>query len=302
MTDCRRRTLALLWSLHDLLPGPKGARFGHGLAPAAKRPCPDCGDSDTPGWLLDRFKRQRPCLTCGGSLEPARKGRGWVRVDPMDSQRQVLRTDAADVQTRAAATKLCDGCGGTGVGYPHLDEQGHEYRDPCGHCGGSGRRVAVLFDLAVERERGDVGTALEQAIERRRAAGDYVVLERALADLRRLHPRCWRVLVGTCVLRQTPPAAGTFRASLLDLSLRFVEARMPDRPKVPGDVWAAWRRTETAPPSRAVGRAAGTKQLALRDKEIRKLDRDGKPRQWIAAEYGLSVASVKAIVNGRAAA
>jgi DNA-binding NarL/FixJ family response regulator len=72
---------------------------------------------------------------------------------------------------------------------------------------------------------------------------------------------------------------------------------MPDPIRVPASVRAnqlelAGRRT------RAKGRSSDPNALARRDLEIRQHHRTGRPAQWIAAEYGLSVSTVYEVLNG----
>lgn len=309
MTERRRKILALLWSLHDLLPMPHGAlRSDRGLAPARRVPCPDCGLSETPGWRMDRFKRVEPCLTCGGRPategKAAKRGRGTVKVDPMDAQQEVIRTDHHDLPTRPLTTVGCDACGGQGVGGAHLrDKQDplSEYRDPCERCGGSGRRTVSVFDLQLDRERIEDGGALEAALDKRREAGSYHELDEALQVL----PGRWRTLL-IAVHGERVVSLGELselERVLVEAALAAVDMMMPEQIKVPGSVRSAWKRLhDREARTLAHGRGAGSGRLEKRDKEIRKLDREGKPRQWIAAEYGLSVDRVKRIVNGEVAA
>lgn len=291
------RILLLLGSLYDLLPAPHGAlRTESGLTPAARRPCPVCGHTDTLGVVTDRFKRTAPCTTCGGR-EPApgvrgRKGRGWVAVDPMDALEQPIRTETADAPTRPARVVKCDACEGSGVGGAHLDAEGLEYRDRCRYCDGTGHRAVTSITSDDDARRDD------EAIERRANAGSYRELDRALDQLHAAHPRVWAATMSVHVHHTAPePTAGTYHAQLLRFALVYLDARMPDPIRVPGSVREADRnRAEQL--KRIRGRGTSTRALAERDREIRRLARQGKPRPWIASEYGLSVRQVGNVVNG----
>lgn len=298
MTD-RERILLLLGSLHDFSFFPPGSlRTTSGLGPSAKRPCPDCGLTDTPGWLLDRFKRREPCVTCGGKAgKRAKVGRGWVYVDRMDSERRPIGASDVGATTRPAATVPCDACSASGVGKPHLDEHGGEYRDPCSRCGGSGRRSVTRFELAADDpDRQPSGDALTDAIERRNAAGSYRELEQALAVL----PRGMRRLVVAVHVAGRKPPVGEDALARIESGLTFVEAVMPQPIVVPGAVRAAARAARDR--RSAVGQGAGKAALVKRDKDIRAEARQGRPTQWLAQKHGLSVSQVNRIVNGKAEA
>lgn len=290
----REKVILILGSLYDLLPAPRGAlRTESGLAPAERRPCPDCGHTEHPGNVVDRFKRREPCTTCGGRLaEPgvrSKRGRGWVTVDPMDSEQQALRTaTTTGLPTKPARVVTCDACGGWGVGKPHLDENGNEWRARCERCNGSGHRTVASGGKS-EGARED-----EDMIERRGNAGSYLEMDRALASLRLVSPRLWALVTSTYVVGEI--AAGS-ESARLTLGLAYLEARMPATIRVPSGVIAASKnRAEQL--RRIRGRGSSPQALALRDKEIRRHARAGRARQWIAGEYGLSVSQVGRIVNG----
>lgn len=300
MTSKRRSLLLLLGSLEDLLPTLRGSlRTDRGLAPVAVVACPDCSP-ETPGYRLDRFKRPVPCVTCGGRIAGegvrAKRGRGTVKVDPMDSERQVIRTASSDVPTRPAHTVPCDACDSKGVGKPHLrdlDDPSSEYRDPCERCGGSGRRVVAKFDLAAAtRERSD--DPVVDMIEDRKDAGDYAAVERELAKL----PKRARSLIlsvhGPTQTREPHSLTQTEETSL-ELALGLIEAGLPDTLKVPG--WAR-SNARNAAEHRLRVKATRGKAAAVRDKEIRALIRRGVPTQRVAFDYGLSVSRVNRIFNG----
>jgi hypothetical protein len=73
---------------------------------------------------------------------------------------------------------------------------------------------------------------------------------------------------------------------------RYIDSRMPDPIRVPGDVRLNERELKDRR-TRARGKGG---PLKVRDSEIRRLARAHGP-QWIAAEYGLSVSQVYRIVN-----
>lgn len=293
--------MLLLGSLHDFSYFPPGSlRTTSGLGPTTKRACPDCGDTQTPGFIIKRVRgvdqKREPCLTCGGTAK--KPGRGWVYVDEMDSDR--LPIGAADVgaTTKPADTVPCDACD-KGAGKPHLrdkDDPSSEYREACPRCNGTGRRTVTRFELAADDpERLPSGDRLTDAITRRNAAGSYCQLEDALAALPR---NLRRLVVGVFVHGR---AAGA-EVERLEFALTFVDALMPTPIVVPSAVRSAAKRLAQEQRTRAVGRGAGKDALKKRDKEIRELDRAGKPRQWIAREFGISVATVKRVVGDQRAA
>jgi len=303
----RSDLILLLGSLDDHLPAlGSSTRTSPGLAANARKPCPDCGHTDTPGWRVDGFKRRTPCLSCGGRSEAVgtvgntqqrhRRGRGWVHYDPMDAlQRPVQTTEQTAPPTKPAQRVLCDACGGSGVGGAHLDEDGSEYREPCFYCDGSGKRVLARFDLELELvERGySYDVATEHAITTRDKLGSYHELDQALAKL----PPPWRKVVYDVHVNRLVDERdlGETEAYRLTAAMRDLEARMPERIRVPGAVRANQKLLRDH--AKAL---RGKRGLAVvhRDKEIRKLVRVGRPVQWVAREYGLTVRRVYQIVNG----
>lgn len=289
MNDRQQRIVLLLGSLNDLLPGPAGSlRTTSGLVAAERVPCPDCGHGDTPGWRVDRFKRRARCETCNG--------RGRVRVDPMDADQRPVRSAVdADLPTRPPRMVVCDGCGGAGTGRPHVDvATGREWRDPCPRCNGSGR-VAKPSVTDPAAEPSEQATRLEEALLRRATAGSYLELEHAIRGLPQLMRRLvFRVHV-TGELR-VEDLDDTDRAAL-GWALELLGERMPERIRVPGFAHHA-ARLDADRRFRVRGRMAGKDALQGRAKEIRSHRRRGRPVQWIAAEYGLSVRRVYEILAG----
>lgn len=300
MTSKRRSLLLILWSLDDLLPSPRGSlRTDRGLAPVAVVACPDCS-IEAPGYRLDRFKRQTPCGTCGGRLAGdgvrAKRGRGTVKVDPMDSERLAIRTDHGDAPTRPAVTVRCDACEGSGVGGAHLrnlDDPLSEYRDRCQYCNGSGRRVTAKFTgTKTEREQADDPVAAMIMI--RDDSGDYALVE---AELAKLPKRARTLLLAVHGPNQTiePHTLGVDDQTAVEMALELIEENLPDTLRVPG-----WARTadRNAREHRLRVKATRGKAAGVRDKEIRALIRRGVPTQRVASDYGLSVSRVNRIFNG----
>lgn len=305
MTGRQRSIVLLLGSLHDYLPA-LGSSLNPttGMAAIERRPCTECGHTATRGWVTDAFKRRRPCRSCGGQAEPSGahgqwvakdRGRGWVYVDPMDVlERPVQTSTEAAPPTRAARVVSCDACSGSGTGKPHLRDLTDplsEYRDPCEHCGGSGKREVTRFDLQVEREARDV-----DPIEKRAEEGSYRELDRALGAETAYGRRLVLEVHGP-----NPSRAIESLWAAEALALRFVmshlDKAMPDPIRVPGAVRAAAKR-EAEHGKQIRGRALNPHQRGQQDKEIRKLIRLGRPVQWVAREYGLTPRRVYQIING----
>lgn len=268
----RRSSIALLaGSLFDFL-GPLVRRGTSDLAPMEWAVCPDCGGE---GVRRDRFRRESVCVTCGGREQEldvsgkvvvrARRGKGRVKIDPMDRERRPIGSVETPDAPARIVTALCDECGGAGA---------HGNGRRCGTCDGSGRRSWSPFVLRVDDEpgAGDVGGAWLNAIVRRDDAGDYARLERALSELlqadvtdgTRLH-RLWTaryVLGGNGALAPVD-------ADRLEQAWVFIEARMPSSVKVPADI----RRSERARRKHLEtvrGRWADPTVLGKRNAEIRR--------------------------------
>jgi hypothetical protein len=298
----------LLGSLHDHLPGLKGSlRTSSGLTANERVACPGCAHLDEPGWTVDRFKRRTPCVSCGGAPEPTGKsgnwrksdgGRGWVSVDPMDADRRPVQTvTEAAPPTRPPRMVTCDACGGTGAGIPHIDlDTGREWRDPCRRCNGGGKRsVVTVPPLMLGAEDPGDDARLEHAIDRRRRLGSYHELEDALGWLPPLVRSCtvWVYGYGGDVAEH--------HSDLPELGLGLLDRLMPAVIRVPADVRAAEKR-RAEHMRRVKGLARSNAAVLERDREIRRMIRRGRPTQWVAGEFGLSVRRVNEIVAGETAA
>ncbi len=292
MSSRRQSLLLLLGSLGDVQPTPGSSmRTMSGFGPVEKRPCDECAPD--PGWLTDRFGRKDPCLACGGTVDPPAAGRGWVSVDPMDAQARPVQTAAERApSTRPVRMADCDACGGNGVGGAHLDERGHEFRERCERCGGSGK-VARRELTGERKDRGPTVGLLPAEVESLRSRGSYAELEAEMARL----PVEWRRLVRrVCVdAAATDWEPAGEEAALLELSLMALEAALPDRLRVPVEI-----RLAGGERSAWLQRVKRTRGLArdVRDKEIRREIRRGRPTQHVAREYGLSVSQVNRVAAG----
>lgn len=298
MTRKREAILLLLGSCRDFDPA-LGVNFRptRGLVAAERRPCPDCGHTEHPGERVDSFKRRTPCVTCGGSPEPTGahgqwltrdRGTGYVMVDPMDADNAPVRSEAqAAPPTKPVRMVTCDGCDGAGT---------RAFRR-CAVCDGAGQVRAVnLKPLELDDRQAEPTDSTTAAIVKRDAAGDYHALDYALGKLRPRHRRLVLAIHGPSPSRDRgtlPPGVQRH----LEAALVCLEGWMPERPRVPGYVRQAAKR-KTAPR----GAMSSPHQLAQRDKDIRRLVRQGRPRQWVAAEYGLSVSRLSRIVNGESEA
>lgn len=310
MPDRRAQVILLIGSRFDGLYLPPGSLVTPaGLVPAEREPCVSCGGvlirddfgkeirrAKGRGWVKDRFQRRVPCSACGEV--------GWIARDPMDSQGVRVGSVATSATARPRQTVECDACGGDGV----------RRGERCVRCDGVGRRDLHVFELHLDTRDVDERDPLLTAIETRNAAGSYAELERALvgiarhvnkpavfAPLTRVAPGALRLLDEVFL----PPADRVLdeleegERQLVELSLRYVVWRMPERIRVPAQVVANARELREQRK-----RVRGRQGLAAvkRNSEIRQLVRRGSPSQHIAVEYGLSVAQVNRIVAGEDAA
>lgn len=296
VADRRGQVVLLLLSSFDWLWLPGSRRTASGFGEARRGLCVAC---EGRGEVVDRFGRVSRCGGCGGA--------GRVALDPMDVLGVPVRT-AELAPAREHRTKECDGCGGLGIDVRREDRR-------CRYCDGEGRRVApLLLELGGEEDfSGD--DVLDQfgrmmdSVERRNAAGSYHELDVALAGFmdpvdkvgrfgllatgavlaRRLIDEVY--LLGLCGEEDL----GADDRRLLELGLAYLVSRMPDPIRVPGEIG---KNAKLRRDWRTRARGRGAAPLSVRDAEIRKLARVGKPVQWIAQEYGLSVSAVYAIGRG----
>jgi hypothetical protein len=221
-----------------------------------------------------------------------------VFTDRMD----VARAAVGDAETKATArptkTVRCDSCGGQGA---------YGNGERCPHCDGVGHRPLHRFDLQLDTG-GDQDDAdpIDRAIDRRDQSGSYHELEMALAGIVHHVNKPVRFMAltvdGLLALKlldevYLPPLTPLeemtpWRQALVELALAYIDSRMPDPIRVPGDVRLNERELKDRR-TRARGKGG---PLKVRDSEIRRLARAHGP-QWIAAEYGLSVSQVYRIVN-----
>lgn len=240
-----------------------------------------------------RATEWRDCGACAGrgkSLRGVRcdpcRGSGRVKVDQYTGERVAALEHVwtfAELLERDTRSVRCDRCDGSGA----------VARGRCRSCDGSGRVVVPgswLSDPERERSGDDPESAMLAAVERRGEVGSYRELERALSRLRLADRGAYLGVVEAFV-------GGGVVGSAAERGLVFLEERMPEPVVVPAGVRAADRRAADA--LRRVRRPSGVKALEARDREIRRLARDGRSAQWLAAEFGLSVRRVYEIGRGR---
>lgn len=285
---------------------------GAGLVPGERVPCSACGGElvrdrlgevvrrrKGSGWVVDRFRRREPCGGCGGGFVEDRPvpGRGYVSVDPMDRlARPIGAEETPDAPVRVV-TALCDACGGSGVENPAASQVAR-----CGRCGGSGRREWSPFELRVDDgSGGDPEAALLAAVAYRDEQGDYAKLEEALALLRRLDvvdgPRLHRLWTRRYVYGDAA-ALGARDSQLLELAWRFVEAKMPERPRVPAGVRQA-ERTRRKHAEKVAGRWADPAALGQRNREIRRRFEQGEATvEELIRSFNVSRSVVYEVIYG----
>lgn len=289
MADRFADVLLLVASRHDGLWLPPGAlRTASGFVPSVLEPCRSCGGvlllddfgkvvrrRKGRGWVRDRFGRKTPCSACGEA--------GWIARDPMDSVGARVGSSETAATARPRRTVRCDACDGEGV---RLGER-------CPYCDGAGRRDLHAFELAFVPPDAVVDAdPVDVAIDRRNDSGSYAELDRALAALRARSLPQLRALLALAETGERSDAAGA--------GLAFVAARMPAAVRVPAAV-----RANAAERRRHLERLKGRRlngdagrAVEARDREIRKLIGSGRPTQWVAFEFGLSVRRVNQIVAG----
>lgn len=110
---------------------------------------------------------------------------------------------------------------------------------------------------------------------------DFAPLERALEELALVDVDAYRAVHAVHVYGWMPAAGEA--AVCVERALRFVDPWLPD--------------PFNAPPARAE-RAPPPLTRSARNREIRRLEKDGAATQWIAARFGLSVAQVNRVLAG----
>lgn len=309
--DRRRQIVLLLGSLYDFTHEPetftgqvvrRGATAGKG-SPSHWQPCPSCDG----GSRRDRFGKLQPCPDCNGT--------GRRRVD--DYTGDVVVTDEArDVSlgelirrdTKHVKCPDCQDLAGNATGVTH--------GKPCRRCDGTGSAPVagswLSAPLGEERTGGDALDAMLDAIERRRELGDWDALEKAKAGI--IHhvnkPLRFAALtvngieavrlvdeVHVVKTRETIDLS-RFEEALLELALVYIDTQMPDPIRVPRDIVRNAEERQLA----LKGNALNGLSRERRDKQIRAWDRQGKARQWIGQQTGLSDRQLREIINGKGVA
>lgn len=283
----------------------RGATAGKG-SPSHWQPCPRCNGSGS----VKSYNKLVDCDTCQGA--------GRRRVD--DYTNEVVVTDEArDVplgelirrDTKHVKCPDCQDLAGTATGVIR--------GAPCRRCGGTGSAPVAGSWLSAplgkdQRTGGDALDAMLDAIERRRELGDWDALEKAKAGI--VHHvnkplrfaaltlnavDAVRLLDEVYVLGERDQTTLTrFEEALIELALAYIESRMPDPIRVPRDILR--NAEERAKAAVAKGQALNGLSRERRDKLIRQWDRQGKPRQWIGQQTGLSDRQLREIINGKGVA
>lgn len=311
----RQAVLALAGSLEDLRWQPHTASGSivrsagaAKLVANAKGPCPACGGHEVrsrltgeavglvkgPGVIRDRFRRERPCETCGGGVDDhgrVHPGRGFIRYDAMDETKMPLRTLETPTAPPRLRSHCCPFCGGNGA---------HGNGRRCNVCSGSGRIEWSPFELHVDEEVSDRDRerALIAAIERRDEAGSYAELDRALELLRRRDLHAWRLFRAVHVLAGLDgPRDDVVDRDALEDALALVDGWMPEPIRVPSFVVSGEKaRREQL---RSVRGRADRRMTRRRADEIRRLYRDEHwPVPELVRVFGVGRRQVYEILNG----
>jgi hypothetical protein len=282
--DRRARLELLLGALPDYGPAPETStgRLQRratlpGPAPHHRGPCPACerlGRVESTGMGL------RPCPRCRverAALVPARAhesclpcpacgARGTVAYDGY-TNRPVVTADGSPAPTTDA------------------DRRDKARRDAA--------RVSAILDG--DRDQGG-GDALDAQLARseRLERWSFRPLIAALDELRSDHNLAYRLIVDVHVTANREPAS--VAAPLLrrlEFGMRYLDRRMPDRIRVPREV------LEQAAAREQWLRAARGRRgpaLAARDRELRRQRQADVPVPELMARFGLSRASVYAVL------
>lgn len=281
------RIVVLVWSLGDAIAVPGGSGEVRRPAPTELVECEACGGS---GGVEDRFGRAMRCPGCGG------RGRFWIdsytgeRTD--DPGSTVPAPEVVTFRRRVGCAWCQEGDRGrwdagrgtwvsSGRRFEALPRgSGVRAGERCESCDGTGFEW-VSAELEVPSAR-SVGSNDRVAW---RIGGSYREVAAALDELRAWNRGAWRLLVEAAADGRWP-LLGHYELA----SLGFVEARMPARIVVSGDVLAAWRDRE-----RRAEQIAGPQ----RDHRIRDLIGQGVAPAVVARRAGLSESQVRRIAYPR---
>lgn len=272
MSDRRAQIIRLLETRDDHLPTP--TRREHSTAGFVNeerpRSCPDC---------LANGRVMKSCETCGGSGTVA--GRRLDQVAVPDAL-----PDDGDQRDPYAVEKVVPyGLDPTRHDRvrerdAELDRLASQTREPW---------KSPADELADANAHGE---PWELARRRMYATYDYGALDRALEQLHQADDGAYKALHAGFVYRWIEPS--TVFESACERGLRFLEERLPDPLRAPGNEPRLLNLS-------ARGRHADTGALAQRDEAIRTRAIAGaKPRE-LAAEFELSLASIYVICNGKTA-
>jgi hypothetical protein len=229
-------------------------------------------------------------------------GAGWIARDPMDTTGARVGSSSTTATARPERTVLCDACAGEGV----------RHQQRCVYCDGQGRRQLHAFNLHLQPEDDADADPLDDAIDRRNNAGHYHELEQALVGIR-VHvnkPVRYRWLTdnATAALRLldalylppatrleqqlTPPNAPSSTSPSRTSTAACLTRSVSPPPSAPtsSSSPAAAPARKAAAPTRTRWRGVTWRSGSITGR--------GRPAQWIAAEYGLSVSTVYEVLNG----
>jgi hypothetical protein len=266
-----RRVLLLLGSLNDVLPGPstwtgtlvrRSAKAGPG--PSHRLPCVPC---EGRGRVRDRFGRESQCLTCNGH--------GVIDVDSYTSE----QVSTSTVLLTRSVTVRCDRCAGEGV---------WKFKR-CELCDGSGRRSITPDNPNVLGQSANTSSSLNLWGRH----GSYHELDEQLHQLAAIDVGAARQVRSALVDSQAEAPTDTVQ---LAAAVTWIAYRMPDTIEVPPGVAAADKRARQHLLT-LNGKSVDPRARASRDREIRRLAREGRGVQWIAANSALSIRSVYAILK-----
>lgn len=309
--DRRKQIVLLLGSLFDYDFTPetftgkvvrRGATAGKG-SPSHWQPCPRCNGSGS----TRSYGKLVPCDTC--------QGVGKRRIDDYTGE-AVVTGEARDVSlaelirrdTKHVRCPDCQDLAGTATGVVH--------GQACRRCSGTGSAPVagswLSAPLTEERTGGDALDAMLDAIERRRELGDWDAVEKAKAGIVHhvnkplrfaalsVHAvEAVRIVDEVHVLKTREASElSRFEEALLELALTYIESQMPDPIRVPRDIVRNADERQVA----LKGNALNGLSRERRDKQIRAWDRQGKPRQWIGQQTGLSDRQLREIINGKGVA